>query len=195
MRPGGMNRVPRPRSLKHRRTTRVGIVVTAGLWLVLVGLFYYQAADQPMGLVGPLGSSRTEHRSITGVASVVDGDTLEIHGRRIRLFGIDAPEADQMCTAAGQRYRCGQKAAFALADFVDTQTVSCEQRDTDQYGRAVATCSVGIQDLGAWLVAHGHALAYRRYSNQYVAAEEAAAAARQGVWAGEFQPPWEWRHR
>jgi endonuclease YncB( thermonuclease family) len=130
-----------------------------------------------------------------GTASVIDGDTLEIHGQRIRLYGIDAPESDQLCKENGQRYRCGQKAAIALSDFIGWRTVSCRQRDTDRYGRIVALCSVSDQDLGTWLVSNGHALAYRKYSLDYVGAERAAAAARIGIWAGEFDAPWEWRWR
>ncbi len=122
-------------------------------------------------------------------------DTIEIHGRRIRLHGIDAPESDQLCTIGGSNYRCGQRAALALADFIGQRTVSCEQRDTDRYDRAVAVCSAGNQDLGAWLVGSGHALAYRRYSTAYVTEEAAAAAAHRGIWAGDFDAPWDWRRR
>ena len=194
-RPSSATRRPRPNTGSQRLGKgKLGIVVTASLWLVLIGLFFYQASDQPAWLSGFLGFG-TEHDRLAGTASVIDGDTIEIHGQRIRLFGIDAPESDQMCNANGQRYRCGQKAALALADFIGRQIAHRDQRDTDQYGRAVAICSVAGQDLGGWLVSHGHALAYRRYSQRYVATEKAAAAARQGIWAGKFQPPWEWRHR
>jgi endonuclease YncB( thermonuclease family) len=193
MRPHRVTRRPPSITSSQRRVRkrRLGVAVTASLWVVLIGLFYYQSADKPDWL----SWFGAEHDRLAGTASVIDGDTIEVHGRRIRLFGIDAPESDQMCTASGQRYRCGQRAALALADFIGRQPVSCDQRDTDQYGRAVAICSVAGQDLGAWLVSHGYALAYRRYSQRYVPTEEAAAAARHGLWAGEFQPPWEWRHR
>jgi endonuclease YncB( thermonuclease family) len=72
--------------------------------------------------------------------------------------------------------------------------VTCEHRDTDRYGRMVAICTAGGVDLGRWLVQRGHALAYRKYSLDYVRDEEAAAAARTGMWAGEFQNPAEVRH-
>jgi endonuclease YncB( thermonuclease family) len=130
---------------------------------------------------------------LTGRASVIDADTIEIHGQRIRLFGIDAPEGGQTCELEGQPYRCGQRAAFALADYIGQRTVSCEQRDIDRYKRIVAVCHVGGEDMGAWLVSEGWALAYQRYSLDYIDEEDSARAARRGLWRGEFIPPWEWR--
>lgn len=125
---------------------------------------------------------------------MIDGDTLEVHGTRIRLYGIDAPESAQQCRRAdGTTWACGREASFALADLIGRRTVRCEQRDTDRYGRAVAVCTVGDTDLGAWLVRQGYALAYRRYSLDYVDEEDSARKSRAGIWTGEFIPPWEWR--
>jgi len=91
----------------------------------------------------------TARSPIVGVASVIDGDTLDIHGQRIRLHGIDAPESGQFCEKEGKQYRCGQRAALALVDKIGRATVRCEQRDIDRYKRIVAVCSLGNVDLNA----------------------------------------------
>ena len=79
-----------------------------------------------------------------GQASVVDGDTLEIHGIRIRLWGIDTPESSQLCRGEDSlQYRCGAQAANDLDAFIARRPVNCSPRSLDPYGRTVATCSVG----------------------------------------------------
>jgi endonuclease YncB( thermonuclease family) len=93
---------------------------------------------------------------LIGQASIIDGDTLEIHGTRIRLWGIDAPESTQLCPSDDSLlYRCGAKAANDLAAFIAKRPVSCTPLSLDQYGRTVATCSVAGADLGDWLVRNG----------------------------------------
>lgn len=133
------------------------------------------------------------HPAIIGIASVIDGDTIEIHGERIRLEGIDAPEGRQRCLRAGVEWRCGQAAALALDEWIASRTVQCRATGKDRYGRLLARCSVSGEDMQAWLVRNGFALAYRRYSLDYVAIEDQARAARSGVWSSEFMLPWEWR--
>lgn len=130
----------------------------------------------------------------TGVASVTDGDTLEIRGPRIRLHGIDAPESSQRCTRpSGQEWRCGQQAALALSDRIGRRSVSCEERDIDRYDRAIAVCMEGGEDLSRWLVSQGWAVAYRRYSRDYIGAEDQARRAGRNIWSGQFVMPWYWR--
>jgi len=131
---------------------------------------------------------------IVGVASVIDGDTIEIHGQRIRLFGIDAPESSQLCVRpTGERWRCGQQASFALADQIGRAAVTCQSRDFDRYGRVVAVCFKGSEDLNRWMVANGWAVAYKRYSVDYVASEAAARRSQINIWSGRFDMPWDWR--
>ena len=130
---------------------------------------------------------------IVGVASVVDGDTIEIHGRRIRFDGIDAPESSQLCIRSGAKERCGRAAAFYLSDMIGSSTVRCETHDVDRYGRDIATCWLDERNLNEAMVAAGQAVAYRQYSRTYVGAEDEARAAGVGVWAGEFEMPWDYR--
>src|SRR6202140_5897640 len=98
---------------------------------------------------------------LIGRASVIDGDTLEIHGSRIRLWGIDAPESSQLCRGEDSlQYRCGAKAANDLDAFIAGRPVNCLPIWLDPYGRTVATCSVGGADLGDWLGRNGFALGW-----------------------------------
>ena len=130
---------------------------------------------------------------VSGQARMIDGDSLEIGGTRVRLFGIDAPERGQSCREEGKLWICGGLARVRLEERISRRTVVCEERDRDRYGRIVAVCRAGGEDLNAWMVSEGWALAYRRYSEAYVEEEARAKAAQQGIWRGDFVPPWDWR--
>ncbi len=130
---------------------------------------------------------------ITGQPRVIDGDTLEVAGQRIRLHGIDAPESRQLCRLDKKPWRCGGEATNALRAVIAGRIVSCKELDRDRYRRIVAKCMVGRTDIGGWMVTEGWALAYRRYSIDYVPHEAKARMARKGIWRGDFMPPWEWR--
>jgi endonuclease YncB( thermonuclease family) len=140
-----------------------------------------------------LGCAPQAAEAIQGRAKVVDGDSLEIGGDRVRLFGIDAPEGRQDCRRNGQGWHCGDDAATKLRSLVQGATLRCVPRDTDEYGRSVAVCKSGNTDINAEMVRAGFALAYRRYSNDYVDEENEARNAKRGLWAGEFTPPWDYR--
>lgn len=135
---------------------------------------------------------RTE-TTIVGTVSVIDGDTIEILGTRIRLNGIDAPESGQNCNISGERYRCGQKAALFLQDVIGRSQAICMPLGSDRYERIIASCTTDNRDLGSVMVANGWALAYRKYDTVYVPQENDARDARIGIWAGEFVEPWLWR--
>ena len=137
--------------------------------------------------------SASAYAQLSGPASVTDGDTLRVSGHRVRLHGIDAPESTQTCRVEGQPWSCGRAAANALRKRLAGRPVACEERDRDRYGRIVAVCRIAGEDVNAWMVSQGWALAYHRYSADYVPQERAAKAARRGLWRGAFVPPWDWR--
>lgn len=132
-----------------------------------------------------------------GTAHVVDGDTLTVAGTRVRLSGVDAPETDQICLDASARpWACGIAARDALAALLARGDVACEPVGRDVYGRTLARCRAADGgDVQALMVRRGLALSFARYSHQYDDEEVAARTTRQGLWAGAFVAPWDWRHR
>ena len=131
---------------------------------------------------------------VEGPAAIVDGDTIEIAGQRIRLEGIDAPEAAQSCSGAhGEASPCGQAATRALRDLIGHETVACESVGTDKYGRMLGLCFLDGEDINRFMVESGNAWAYVKYSTKYSGVEAGARALKIGIWSGDNQPAWEYR--
>jgi endonuclease YncB( thermonuclease family) len=134
--------------------------------------------------------------TISGRPQIVDGDTLIIHGIKIRLNAVDAPETDQSCLDAHNKfYSCGLRSRDKLSLFIGQASIACETEGTDRYGRYLATCFLRNEDLNNWLVSQGLALAYVQYSTRYQQSEEQARHEGKGLWSGAFIAPWDWRHR
>jgi endonuclease YncB( thermonuclease family) len=133
----------------------------------------------------------TDGSEIVGVASVTDGDTIEIRGQAIRIHGVDAPERGKRCGDVNVY----QQASLALADIIGTQTVSCAPNGRDG-DRIVATCSVGGVDVAETTTEQGWTRDWPRYSSRAYADEEAEArGARRGIWGLECGPDtWDGRN-
>ncbi|WP_097109379.1 thermonuclease family protein [Hoeflea halophila] len=137
-------------------------------------------------------TAQAEARDITGRASVIDGDTIEIQGKRIRFDGIDAPEARQQCQdATGKPYRCGRVSAEALDAFLaKSRPTACTVTGTS-WDRYVAVCRrADGTDVNRWMVSQGHAIDWPKYSKGRYAGDQAQArSAKRGIWAGKFEWP------
>ena len=160
------------------------------LALTVVGSLLY--AGQSTARPSP--ASTRGHATLTGRAEAVDGDTLAVGGVRVRLEGIDAPEARQTCTdLSGRAWNCGAEAQRLLERLVANVIVICEERGLDKYKRLLGVCRAAGIDINAELVRRGLAWAFTRYSQTYVAIEAEARRARVGIWSGTAKPAWEVR--
>ena len=146
------------------------------------------------GIAGTLAVSTPALAQVYfGTALAIDGDTIELGGERIRLFGIDAVEASQNCERGGETWACGRDAAAALGAIVEGRNLQCESRDVDRYGRVVAVCTRDGRDIGRAMVRMGLAVALPEFSSDYIADEEAARSHNVGIWAGSFKTPKDFR--
>jgi endonuclease YncB( thermonuclease family) len=130
-------------------------------------------------------------RAVKGHADVIDGDSLRIAGREIRLEGIDAPEYHQTCRKDGAETPCGRQARDRLVGLVSRGPIACAVDGHDRYGRDLATCRAGEVEINAAMVRQGAAVSFGRYDTE----EAEARAAGRGLWATEFERPAAWRAR
>ena len=121
---------------------------------------------------------------------IIDGETLEVGGKRFRLAGTDAPDPRQTCFIRKREYNCGRILTTALMDLVAGVTVRCKAVDKKP---GVARCWAGSYELSEGMVHTGWELAMRREHKRFAPIERKAAAARRGLWQGEFVMPWDWK--
>ena len=132
--------------------------------------------------------------AVYGVTRVINGDTLEMRGRYIKIYGIDAPESNQTCSdSRGRAYRCGQEAARWLKSWISGHELECHVIKQDSKGNMVATCALGQYDIGAALVNAGWAVADPSQNDIYMPYEQQARDNGRGLWQGQFYKPWDWR--
>ncbi len=185
-----------------KRTAKLAFVIPLAFTL---GLFMWKKTDfltstgkevvasKHIEGVSQESTTTPSSSTIVGLPTIIDGDTLDVKGNRIRLNGIDAPESSQTCKMSGETYRCGLQAKAFLRKLIGLGEVNCNPLNKDRYGRTVATCLIDERDIGMTMVANGWALAYREYDLVYVAQENEASNAGLGMWAGAFVEPWLWR--
>ncbi len=131
---------------------------------------------------------------VAGPATVIDGDTLEIRGQRIRLHGIDAPETGQTCLRDGAPWDCGRAAAELLRELTAGKRVVCAERATGGDGLLEAKCKAAWLDLGAEMVTRGMALPEPRNPSDYLRNYQEARGRGNGIFAGPFVEPKDWRN-
>jgi len=143
-----------------------------------------------------------EIKIISGIATVTDGDTIRIEGKKIRFFGIDAPEKKQQCKkpwltisfiSFSKDYPCGQISTDKLKKKINDKLLICKWINKDRYKRYIAECFKDKTNINAWMVRNGYAVAYRKYSKKFVSQEIFAKKEKLGLWSGTFMMPWDYR--
>lgn len=157
--------------------TRKALAAVAGI--VLAALASTAAAEDP-----PI---------YRGMAEVVGPAMLSLAGKRIVLYGVDAPVRGQPCYAGAKTWDCATASAKILLNLIGTREITCEARRTDQFGRVFAICKAGEIDINRALVEAGMAVALPKETTDYVAAEAAARAKGIGIWRGPFTAPADYR--
>ena len=145
-----------------------------------------------------------EPKIISGIAKVIDGDTIKIEKNKIRLFGIDAPESKQVCKkiwlsisflSFNKDYPCGEISTNKLKIKINNRFIVCKSQNKDRYNRLIAECYKDKININRWMVQNGYAVAYKKYSKKFIAQENLAKREKLGLWAGTFEMPWEWRKK
>ena len=145
-----------------------------------------------------------EIKEISGYAKIIDGDTIKINSKKIRLHGIDAPEKKQVCKkpyitivffSFSKNYLCGQVSTDKLTKKINNQIIKCKIKNVDRYKRLIGECYKKNENLNSWLVSNGYAVAYRKYSKKYISNETNAKNNKLGIWQGKFEMPWNFRRK
>jgi len=153
------------------------LVVVGGFALAVFG--FRAAADDPA--------------VYRGSAEVVGPAMLSLNGKRIVLYGVDAPVKGQPCSARDKTWDCATASAKTLLNLVGTQEIACEERRVDRFGRVFAVCKAGEIDLNRALVEAGMAVALPKETTDYLGAEAAAKSNGIGIWRGPFAAPADYR--
>ena len=144
------------------------------------------------------------NEKISGKAEVIDGDTIKINAKKIRLFGIDAPEKKQTCKKNflsisffnfQKNYNCGNLSTEKLKKKIGNKLINCISKSKDRYKRYIGICYLDNIDLNKWMVKNGYAVAYKKYSRKYELQEQYARENKFGIWKGTFVEPEKWRRK
>ena len=126
---------------------------------------------------------------------IIDGDTINLNGEKIRFSGIDTPEIKQKCTKNNEVIMCGIQAKELLINKIKNNKINCVREGKDQYKRTLAECFVNDLSLSSYLVKSGYAFAYRKFSNKFIEDEDFARSNKLGMWSMNFDYPWDWRKK
>ena len=161
------------------------------LHILVFIVFILCCAHLSLGAFARTNINTPSYKTITGLPTIIDGDSIRVNGLEMRLLGIDAPELFQICGNKQNKYFCGKLAKNHLLELVGGRPITCNYRKFDKYNRALAFCFLGDRLLNLQMIKDGWAVSYYNFRKE----ERSARKAKLGIWHSEFQKPKDWRKK
>lgn len=174
-------------------------IATATFLAIFCATLFQVATSQPASSQSQYFRVKSHlqfNKTFSGKTSVIDGDSINVGGKEVRLFGLDAPEYKQNCfDEKNQEYACGLMSRAFLLELAHKKQVKCIYAEKDKYDRFLSKCFVGEISINEELVKNGMAVIYNftESDEKMDALEEAAKKQKLGIWRGAFQMPKEYR--
>ena len=146
-----------------------------------------------LATLGSILITISEQGQVKGTAKAIKGDVIEIDRQRIKLYGIEAPELEQLCYIKSKPWHCGLAAKQRLAKKIADKSLTCLKREQKKDNMPLAECFVEKENLNAWLVGQGWAIADRQDSRNFISHEIIAQRNLKGIYQSEFLKPSLWR--
>ncbi|MAZ80492.1 MAG: nuclease [Rickettsiales bacterium] len=135
---------------------------------------------------------------ISGYAKAIDGDSIIINQKEIRLYMIDAPEISQYCyDNKGNSYKCGIDSLRYLKSIINNNIINCYYQKKDIYDRYLAICFNDIININYKMIESGMAIIYNPANNNDKIIhnlENIAKTKKIGIWKGHFMIPKHYRY-
>ena len=163
----------------NRAGRNMGLILCATLAVAIAGIQIWTSVESKAVATG-------QH------VVVIDGDTLQVEGKIVQLYGIDAPELGQMCLHDSTLEHCGLAAAFELKKLLSIEHVVLECRPATA-DPSLQICSAGHIDIARVLLESGYALATDETSESNIEAQDSAMQAKMGLWHSTYIKPADWR--
>jgi endonuclease YncB( thermonuclease family) len=137
-------------------------------------------------------------QKFSGTAKVIDGDSIRVGEKEVRLFGIDAPEYSQNCfDERNLEYPCGEISQKFLFKLAHKKDVECFYAELDKYKRYLAKCFIKETSINEEIIKNGMAVIYdfNNSEEDLEKLEETAKEQKIGIWRGAFELPKDYRKK
>ena len=136
----------------------------------------------------------SKYPSVFGSAKFISANLFYVGGRYVKLFGVDSPDSDQICSNMyGTAYNCGAESLSWIINEIDDDPIKCYLLKLDHNGKDTGICLWKDKDVGTMVVSAGWGVAKTDETDIYKPYEAKAQSDSLGLWQGSFYLPEDWR--